>query len=79
MPPAFNLSQDQTLQFKPVTVFRLFYQPVAHSKSLTNDSVEFLNPSNLPQLLPCETRLLSLFSDPKITARRHRAPTLIGC
>ncbi|CAM2164460.1 hypothetical protein BC2230_150001 [Burkholderia cepacia] len=21
MPPAFNLSQDQTLQFKPVTVF----------------------------------------------------------
>ncbi|CAL8475839.1 protein of unknown function (plasmid) [Caballeronia sp. S22] len=22
MPPAFNLSQDQTLQFKPVTVFR---------------------------------------------------------
>jgi hypothetical protein len=23
MPPAFNLSQDQTLQFKPVTVFGL--------------------------------------------------------
>ncbi|MFP3639945.1 hypothetical protein, partial [Paraburkholderia sp. SIMBA_054] len=66
-------------QFKPVTVFRLFYQPVAHSKSLTNDSVEFLNPSNLPQLLPCETRLLSLFGSSKTTARRHRAPTLIGC
>ncbi|MGE8473809.1 MAG: hypothetical protein ACN6QC_21345, partial [Paraburkholderia hospita] len=35
----------QTLQFKPVTVFRLFYQPVAHSKSLTKDLITqtFLN------------------------------------
>ncbi|MDR8885217.1 hypothetical protein FEP63_00856 [Burkholderia multivorans] len=41
MPPAFNLSQDQTLQFKPVTVFGSF-EPVAHSK-LTGHMNCFIN------------------------------------
>ncbi|MEM5434682.1 hypothetical protein, partial [Paraburkholderia diazotrophica] len=67
MPPAFNLSQDQTLQFKPVTVFRSLSKPVAHSKSLTDGLIAqtFLN------FFLCETRLLSLPAAPK----NHRAPS----
>src|SRR3954469_10268532 len=38
MPPAFNLSQDQTLQFKPVTVFGLF-----RTRSLTQRTDEVFN------------------------------------
>jgi len=53
----------------------LFYQPVAHSKSLTKDLIAqtFLN------YFCVRLDYFRLFSDPKITARRHRAPTLIGC
>src|SRR4051794_41867464 len=39
MPPAFNLSQDQTLQFKPVTVFGLL-----RDRSLTQRTDEVSGP-----------------------------------
>jgi hypothetical protein len=58
MPPAFNLSQDQTLQFKPVTVFGSV-EPVAHSK-LTG--YELLHK---PDLLSCETLDTFAFANPE--------------
>ncbi|MEM5377355.1 hypothetical protein, partial [Paraburkholderia azotifigens] len=75
-----NLSQDQTLQFKPVTVVRALSNPVAHSKSLTDDSTEPLG-SIKPSSISFCVRLdyFRYLSNPKIAVRRHRAPTLIGC
>ncbi|WP_206362289.1 hypothetical protein, partial [Paraburkholderia caledonica] len=75
---AFNLSQDQTLQFKPVTVFGCFT-----NRSLTQRTDEVFNHLSMtkPSFHYC-VRLdtFALRQTPKGPARvAHQAPTLIGC
>ncbi|WP_217468555.1 hypothetical protein, partial [Paraburkholderia graminis] len=79
---AFNLSQDQTLQFKPVTVFGLF-----RTRSLTQRTDEVSNHLSMtkPSFHYC-VRLdtFALPPDSGVKPRNparvaHQAPTLIGC
>jgi hypothetical protein len=77
MPPAFNLSQDQTLQFNACLV-SLRTGSKEPSLSQNTDKVCFLR--NLPVFLSSmSTSYVLSFIDFDIDAALHRAPTLIGC
>ena len=80
MPPAFNLSQDQTLQFKPVTVFGL-----SRTRSLTQRTDEVFNhlPMEKPSFHYCVRLLILLLwpdseeSGPRSASSAHTYRLLV--
>src|ERR1700712_58046 len=82
MPPAFNLSQDQTLQFNHCYCF-LFFRIGRSLNVLTSSSHLSVSQKTLKTYLNTSVRL-DTFAFPypvrrQNTASAHQAPTLIGC